>query len=245
MENNTATSEYNLEENDELYQCVDPKEIFGQEILLKANLSTFIDGNQNTAHEITSKGEQVEDSSRTWLDFNLVDPPKKTCKNDRLFLEAKQHNPPKKIVPFGSKLTIIGSKDLLNKNLSPNIDGSIPNPIQDQHTLLESQHDKVNSVPQNNSLAIFDDSKQNYSDEISLSGQLIQVDSSFRNTNEIRGNDRENNSNESNENISTLISSTPDYPDKVSQPKRISKNISAIMSKILSNMRNILVFYEF
>ena len=113
MENNTATSEYNLEENDELYQCVDPKEIFGQEILLKANLSTFIDGNQNTAHEITSKGEQVEDSSRTWLDFNLVDPPKKTCKNDRLFLEAKQHNPPKKIVPFGSMLTIMGSREYI------------------------------------------------------------------------------------------------------------------------------------
>jgi len=75
--------------------------------------------NQKRAHQITSETEQVEDSSRTCPDLNLVAPPKKIkkaildCKNDRLFLEAKKHNPPKKIVPFGSMLTIMGSREYI------------------------------------------------------------------------------------------------------------------------------------
>jgi hypothetical protein len=35
------------------------------------------------------------------------------CKSDRLFKIARLHNPPKKIVPFGSKLTLFGSKEYI------------------------------------------------------------------------------------------------------------------------------------
>jgi len=37
--------------------------------------------------------------------------PKQDCKSDRLFREARRHNPPKRIVPFGSKLTLFESKE--------------------------------------------------------------------------------------------------------------------------------------
>ena len=68
--------------------------------------------------EETSQAQQVDDGKRTWSEYvsdsDSPNSPKKIkheldCKNDRLFELAKLNN--KKIVPFGSKLTIMGSRE--------------------------------------------------------------------------------------------------------------------------------------
>ena len=127
-ENNVAVSEnsshnlnyYSYEE--ENYACVDPALISGSYNLEKSKvIDQQPSQDQRGTREETSQAQQVDDGKRTWSEYvsdsdSVLSPnsPKRIkieldCKNDRLFEEAKLTN--KKIVPFGIKLTIMGSRE--------------------------------------------------------------------------------------------------------------------------------------
>ena len=127
-ENNEAVSEkyfYNMNDylcEEESYACVDPTLISGSYNLenSKVNDQQPSQDQMGTCEE-TSQAQQVDEGKRTWSEYvsdsvSVLSPnsPKRIknepdCKNDRLFEEAKRAY--KKIVPFGSKLTIMGSRE--------------------------------------------------------------------------------------------------------------------------------------